>query len=303
MIWLKGNLHTHTNNSDGDSTPDKVVKLYDALGYDFLYITDHNYLTSIEGLKTNNMLLISGCEVTLESEGVPVHVNALNVKEIKIPESKLTIQETIQSAVDAVKEAGGIAQINHPNYQWAFDAKHMKQVKGWQLFEVYNSHPLCNSFGGGGVKSNEQMWDELLSMGFNVWGTACDDTHTLSCDNWEDYSSKALPARAWIVVNASEKSPEAIADSLKQGDFYASTGVTIDSIYSNDKYYELQIKQNMEYRYTTYFIGLRGEILGIDYSTKPRYNFKGNEKYVRSKVADSLGSMAWTQPVWLNNRI
>ena len=105
MPWLKGNLHTHTNNSDGDSTPEKVVDLYDALGYDFLYITDHNYLTSIEGFNTNNMLLISGCEITLESEGVPVHINALNVKEIIIPENKLTIQESIQSAIDAAKEA------------------------------------------------------------------------------------------------------------------------------------------------------------------------------------------------------
>ena len=302
MPWLKGNLHTHTNNSDGDSTPEKVVDLYDALGYDFLYITDHNYLTSIEGFNTNNMLLISGCEITLESEGVPVHINALNVKEIIIPENKLTIQESIQSAIDAAKEAGGIAQINHPNYQWAFDTNHMKHIKGWHLFEVYNSHPLCNSLGGGGVQSNEQMWDELLSQGFKIWGTACDDMHTLSCENWGERGSKALPARAWVVVNASEKYPKAITESLKRGDFYSSTGITIESILTNDKYYTLQIKQNQDYRYTTYFVGFEGELLSTDFSTTPRYNFKGDEHYVRAKIIDSQGSMAWTQPVWLNNK-
>lgn len=299
MPTLKGNIHAHTNNSDGDSTPEKVAKMYDSLGYDFLYITDHNYLTLINGLKTNNLLLIPGCEVSLEAEGVPVHVNGLNIKEIKIPDNKPTIQESIQAAIDAIKDAGGIAQINHPNYQWAFGINHMKNIKGWQLFEVYNSHPLCNSFGGGGIPSNEQMWDELLSQGLMIWGTACDDMHTLSCDKWSDYGSRALPARAWVVVNASEKSARAITEALARGDFYASTGVTIESIESNETYYALQIKQNKDYRYTTYFVGSYGEILSMDISTTPKYNFKGNEQYVRAKIIDSQGSIAWTQPVWI----
>jgi hypothetical protein len=31
--WYKGNTHTHTVNSDGDSTPDEVVRWYREHGY------------------------------------------------------------------------------------------------------------------------------------------------------------------------------------------------------------------------------------------------------------------------------
>ena len=48
--WFKGNLHTHTLNSDGDSTPSEVTSWYREHRYQFLVLTDHNYLTSVEGL-------------------------------------------------------------------------------------------------------------------------------------------------------------------------------------------------------------------------------------------------------------
>ena len=43
--WYKGNLHTHTLNSDGDSTPHEVTTWYRKQGYNFLVLSDHNHLT------------------------------------------------------------------------------------------------------------------------------------------------------------------------------------------------------------------------------------------------------------------
>ena len=48
--WFKGNTHTHTLNSDGDSTPDDVVRWYREQRYHFLVLTDHNIVTPVEGL-------------------------------------------------------------------------------------------------------------------------------------------------------------------------------------------------------------------------------------------------------------
>src|SRR5918997_619984 len=67
--WFKGNTHTHTVNSDGDSTPDEVVRWYREHGYQFVVLTDHNYLTSVDGLNavhgaTDKFLVIKGEEVT-----------------------------------------------------------------------------------------------------------------------------------------------------------------------------------------------------------------------------------------------
>src|SRR5688572_9890539 len=67
--WFKGNLHTHTLNSDGDSTPDEVVRWYREHGYDFLVLTDHNFVTGVEGLNLTQgapgkFLVVKGEEVT-----------------------------------------------------------------------------------------------------------------------------------------------------------------------------------------------------------------------------------------------
>ena len=48
MPWFKGNIHTHTTNSDGDSSPDHVSKWYKQNNYDFLVLTDHNHLTILD---------------------------------------------------------------------------------------------------------------------------------------------------------------------------------------------------------------------------------------------------------------
>src|SRR5262245_57597844 len=67
--WYKGNTHTHTLNSDGDSTPDEVVRWYRSHGYQFLVLTDHNFLTSVDGLNAlhaanDKFLVVKGEEVT-----------------------------------------------------------------------------------------------------------------------------------------------------------------------------------------------------------------------------------------------
>jgi hypothetical protein len=38
--WYRGNLHTHTINSDGDSPPYDVMAWYKRNGYQFLALTD-----------------------------------------------------------------------------------------------------------------------------------------------------------------------------------------------------------------------------------------------------------------------
>src|SRR5580765_4866366 len=82
--WYKGNTHTHTLNSDGDSTPDDVVRWYREHGYRFLVLSDHNFLTSVDGLNAVHgadelFLLIKGEEVTDGFQSKPIHINGLDV--------------------------------------------------------------------------------------------------------------------------------------------------------------------------------------------------------------------------------
>src|SRR6186997_1045597 len=80
QVFYKGNLHTHTVNSDGDSTPDDVVRWYREHGYNFLVLTDHNFLTSIDALQAlhgadGRFLVVRGEEVTDRFDTKPLHVN------------------------------------------------------------------------------------------------------------------------------------------------------------------------------------------------------------------------------------
>jgi hypothetical protein len=83
LHWYKGNTHTHTLNSDGDSTPDDVVRWYREHGYQFLVLTDHNFQTRVEELNAlhgadEKFLIVKGEEVTSTATGKPVHVNGLD---------------------------------------------------------------------------------------------------------------------------------------------------------------------------------------------------------------------------------
>ncbi len=46
--WWKGNTHTHTLWSDGDSAPELAARWYRERGYDFLVLSDHNVLSEGE---------------------------------------------------------------------------------------------------------------------------------------------------------------------------------------------------------------------------------------------------------------
>ena len=69
----------------------------------------------------------------------------------------------MQKNVDAIRAAGGLPQINHPNFGWALTSNELVQMKGAALVEIHSGHPLVNMAGGGGVRSVESMWDAVLT--------------------------------------------------------------------------------------------------------------------------------------------
>lgn len=72
MPWLRGNLHAHTTYSDGVKNPAELIAAYEALGYDFLAITDHedligqSYWRALPKL-ASRLLLFHGVELNWPS--------------------------------------------------------------------------------------------------------------------------------------------------------------------------------------------------------------------------------------------
>ncbi|HUP49922.1 MAG TPA: CehA/McbA family metallohydrolase [Thermoanaerobaculia bacterium] len=299
LRWYKGNTHTHTLNSDGDSTPDEVVRWYREHGYAFVVITDHNFLTSVDGLNAlhgadEKFLVVRGEEVTDRFGEKPIHVNGLNVERLVEPQGGKSVADVLQRDVDAIRAAAGVPHINHPNYGWAISVEDLKKIERDKLFEIFNGHPLVNNMLGGGHPSLEEVWDLLLTSGKLIYGIAVDDAHHFKRP-WDPWAAR--PGQGWVVVRAEKLSAEALLAALERGDFYASTGVEITDYAVTAAAMIVTVRERGQTKYTTRFIGRGGAILETSVANPAKYEIRGNEGYVRAKVTDSNGKVAWLQPV------
>ena len=297
--WFKGNLHTHTLNSDGDSTPDDVVRWYREHGYNFVTITDHNYLTSVDGLNAlhgaeDKFVVIKGEEVTDRFGDKPIHVNGLDPASFIKPPGGPSVVAMAQNMIDAIRAARGVPSVNHPNYGWAISPDELGQLQRTRLFEVFNGHPLVNNLGGGGVPGLEETWDRMLSSGKLLYGIAVDDAHYFKRP--ED-KTVPRPGFGWVHVRAARLEPRAIVDALERGDFYSSTGVEMQAIDASASAMTITVREERASKYRIQFIGRHGRVLSETTASPATYTFKGDEGYVRAKVIESNGKVAWIQPV------
>lgn len=297
--WYLGNTHTHTTESDGDTSPAEVTRWYRDHGYNFLVLSDHNTLTdpaSLASLTDSTFILIPGEEVTSSFESASVHVNGLNLPRFAEPRTGSTLVETIQNNVDAVREVAGVPHINHPNFMWSFGAEELQQVERYRLLEIYNGHPTVHNHGGGGTPGLEEVWDMLLTAGKEVYGIAVDDAHHFQ---GEFARGRANPGRGWIRVRAAALEPNAIMDALESGWFYASTGPELTDIRVTDTRLEVRIRLRNTFRHTTTFIGEGGRVLAETPDEVAIFDLTEDVGYVRARIVDSMGYVAWTQPIWV----
>ena len=318
-LWYRGNTHAHTLNSDGDSPPEVVVRWYREHGYHFTFITDHELVTDVAPLNAafgvaGKFLVLSGQEVTqrVADQAHPdgrrqAHVNALGTTRVVLPigerntASGTTIAATYARHLPAIRSAGGVPQVNHPNYRWSVRLEDLLDLPDSTLFEVWNAHVFVNNLGGADssgrrMPSTEALWDSLLSRGKLLFGVADDDSHSFRPED-ADSPDATRPGRAWVMVRADTLTPEAILRALSRGEFYSSTGVTLRTYDATANEIRLEMDASSDQRFLIEFIGQGGRVLATTRGNAARYRVAGNEGYVRTRVTDSNGRRAWTQPV------
>jgi hypothetical protein len=241
-------------------------------------------------------LVLRGEEVTDEFEKKPLHINGLDVERLVPPQGGRSVPEVLQRNVDAIREARGVPHINHPNFGWAIAADDLKQVRNDRLFEIFNGHPYVNNLGGGGLPGLEEMWDILLSSGKQLYGIAVDDAHVFKRP-WD--LTAARPGQGWVMVRAASLSAREILAALERGDFYATTGVELADYQANGDRITILIKSVQHAKHRVQFIGENGRVLKAETANPAVYAIRGDEGYVRAKVTDSNGQMAWTQSVFV----
>ena len=163
-------------------------------------------------------MLVPGEEVTsrLGPDGqVPAHVNGFGIRHLVKEAVEGTVVHALQHNIDAIREAGGLASVNHPNYRWSIGAEELLSVDGYRFVEIYTGPPASNNDGGGGLPSTYNIWDRLLSAGKQVWGIAVDDSHHFQ----EEFGpERSNPGRGWVQVRTDKLDVDGVLQALDAGD-------------------------------------------------------------------------------------
>lgn len=315
--FLKGQLHLHSQNSrDGATPPADVVRWYAAHKFDFIVFTDHERITTMPS--TPSMLVIPGVELTQNLQTCdpppepgrwcPLHVNALFVTpppDGAVPWSPAVGTDRIgryRRALSVTRALGGIAQLNHPNFDYSADAPLVSQLarEGLTLMEVANqAWDSSNDPEDGRHPSTEAIWDAVLSTGADVFGTATDDAHHFD----DAAAARARDEKVFVgdlgfVMVRARREPAAIRQALAQGDFYSSTGVILKRIDRTTATLEIEVSDHARGAHHFTFIGKGGRVLARTEGRRATFRLADAAGgYVRAVVTDRNGSKAWGQPV------
>ena len=310
-IWLKGQLHAHTSNSsDSQTPPGAALQWFARHGFDFVVVTDHNFVTVVAG---GPVLAIPGIELTQNLDrchpapeaGMQclLHINALFVDPARAgrfsfpPTPELDRRALYGRAIAATRELGGLAQLNHPNFHYSADGSMLADLTddGLRLFELANEAVDSNNAGDATHPSTEAMWDAALARGKPVWGVATDDAH-----HYDDAASVEQQGeqtyvgdRGFVMVRAARE-PAAIRAAIERGDFYASNRVLLTGLSTTGNTLKVSAAATHEIR----FVGATGD-LWVTRASEAAYALADTTShYVRAVVTDANGRKAWTQPLF-----
>jgi len=296
-LWLKVNLHLHTNRSDGQWPPAEAVAAYRLDGYHAVAVTDHDRLFGPDDLPEPGLLLIPAQEVHLQEdhlEGCSYHILALGISR-EIPR-----QPSAQEAVDAVRAQGGLAVLCHP--LWSdMRQEEMDAVTGCFAVEIWNG--VCERTLNRG--NSVFYWDSHLSR-FDprpllpegppqpLWAVAVDDAHR--------YPEDVGKGWVWVQVPREHHPPtvEDVLEALRSGAFYSTQGPRLETILLEGDRLVVYTSSAVSVR----FVGSGGRVrerVSGEHLKSAEYRITGEERYVRVEVEDRAGRRAWSNPIWVED--
>lgn len=283
--YYKAQLHCHSTGSDGQLSPLEVASEYQNLGYEILFISDHNIMTPSVDYTIPSLLCINAEELTFSK-----HISGFFLDHTINAENY-----TIQQAVDSIKSQGGLVTFNHPvkvkyGPDWSWPENYFEENSSPDFIEIFNT--ATAKF----APVNVEIWDEILSSGNKIYGIAADDMHRKG-----EEGIFPLINVGWVMIKLSALEKDSVYAALKRGDFYASTGIEITDFNTNEN--EIYVSCSNCSKIT--FIGENGKTLKEEKSKVADF-IRTDEKYVRVELEDNgiagIGKKkAWTQAVFYDD--
>jgi hypothetical protein len=297
--WYKGNLHSHSTESDGIRSPMEVMDWYSSHGYTFNVITDHNRLTIPDKFGKPPLLAIPGTELTCRRGDQEFHILGIGLDSMPIES-----QQDPQDAINAIKTVGGISIVAHP-YWHDLQLDDMLPLTEHNGIEIYNTGCWIEQQRGHALTH----WDAITSRGQKIWGYAVDDSHWKTADH----------GGGWIVVRTLKPDQVSIINAIKSGDFYSSCGPEIHdiniegdiltvkcsparSIYVFDQYHYSPLAVNA-WDGDTFEEGASNIFEKVN-KFKPKtdavFKISPKQELIRIEVVDYQGRSAWSNPYFKN---
>lgn len=294
-FW-RGNLHTHSTNSDGVLPPEEVCRRYRAEGYDFLALTDHfvglwNYpISDTTGYRTEGFTTILGAELHsgAMANGELWHILAVGLPPDFAPSNSphfvpVAGQETAAQIAQRAVDAGAFVAIAHP--QWSgLTLEDARSVTAAHAVEIYNHGCAmgCDRPDGFAIA------DLLLSEGRRLTLIATDDAHFSEPDFFG----------GWVMVKAQANEPEALLAALKAGHFYSTQGPELRDVRIEDNRVIVEssaVSSVIAIGWGTGAKGVHGHSMTRAEVPLDRLN---NSPWIRVAVIDAAGRRAWSNPIW-----
>jgi len=290
--WFRGNLHTHSTNSDGKKSPAQVCAWYQRHGYDFISLTDHfleNYgwpITDTTTFRTKGFTTIIGAEIHAPktSLGGQWHILAVG---LPFDFAQTGRRESGPKLAQRARDAGAYVAAAHPAWYDLTD-RDILSLKAAHAIEIFNT--TCSVHNGKGDSTG--YLDRLLSQDHRYHAIATDDAHSMS--------DAPDMGRNWVMVRSRRSDPASLLAALHSGSFYASQGPNIlDMKFARGRKLTVRtspvrsVYVSGRSSMSAYFNARRD----VTSTVLDLSDFKGT--YGRLTVTDKQGRRAWSNPFYL----
>ncbi len=312
--FYKGNMHCHSNLSDGKLTPEELKKMYKENGYSFLAITDHDHINNNSFLDDEEFITITSGEYqikefrelsTLKNVDMKVcHINFYAKEQSndysfwyeplfdkyskgrKLNKSEDTPRvyshEAISALIKEGSERGFFACYNHSRWSLENYSDYSGYEGLWGV-EIYNNACIISGI----YEYNICVAEDLLRDGKRVFISCGDDNHNDKPDSFG----------AFVMADIKEFSYKGIIDALLNGDFYASQKPLIHKISVKDNKVIVDCTDARQICYSTF-----GRRAASAFDTNhAEFEIRDTDVYFRIDVVDKEGYRANSQAYYLED--
>ncbi len=331
--FYKANLHAHSTISDGKLTPSEMKAEYQKRGYSVIAFTDHNVMVPHPELTGEKFVALTGTEYDFveETEENPFHLIPVchiclialepdnvvqpcfsypnyfydKLIEKNDPRYQVTYDksipfcsrsytpECVNDVMKTARKKGFFVTYNHPTWS----------LEGYEVYSKYHgmhAMEICNygCITEGYHDYNAKEYDEMIRNGEKIFCIATDDNHNIfpmdgpRCDSFGGFT----------MIKAEKLEYKAITDALLKGNFYASMGPEIYSLYLEDNQLHIKTSDAVKIVFTT---GVRHGYTAYptegDILNEAVFEVQPDDIYVRVTVFDKQGNPADTNAYFVED--